>query len=297
MVKSGVGDLVYTQANTYAGTTSINAGTLKLQGAGQVGSGDVSIASGAKLAAASESAAWASISAAGSLTAKIQDAVINQTAGSKSFSLVAKNEGTAGTLNSGLVELAPGASLRVENMLITGGSRITGQEAVSYTTEAVEAPSVTLVDTTIALSGANATVVAQQPLMEQLTLQSTNSGLLEVAAGASVLTVDSNALSNLLLTANSSFTVDLDGLLSRASLDSVDILCLNFVGVAYEQQPLTKMVALINGQEYDAYYDKNANTGWVCGVYFDVRVVPEPTTSTLSLLALAGLCARRRRKD
>ena len=76
-----------------------------------------------------------------------------------------------------------------------------------------------------------------------------------------------------------------------------DILCLNFVGVAYEQQPLTKMVALINGQEYDAYYDKNANTGWVGGVYFDVRVVPEPTTATLSLLALAGLCARRRRKD
>jgi hypothetical protein len=32
-------------------------------------------------------------------------------------------------------------------------------------------------------------------------------------------------------------------------------------------------------------------------VLVSMDVVPEPTTSTLSLLALAGLCARRRRKD
>jgi hypothetical protein len=32
-------------------------------------------------------------------------------------------------------------------------------------------------------------------------------------------------------------------------------------------------------------------------VLVSMAVVPEPTTSTLSLLALAGLCARRRRKD
>lgn len=31
-------------------------------------------------------------------------------------------------------------------------------------------------------------------------------------------------------------------------------------------------------------------------VYFITRSVPEPTTATLGLLALAGLCARRRRR-
>ena len=32
------------------------------------------------------------------------------------------------------------------------------------------------------------------------------------------------------------------------------------------------------------------------GVNYTVLAVPEPATATLSLLALAGLCARRRRK-
>lgn len=33
------------------------------------------------------------------------------------------------------------------------------------------------------------------------------------------------------------------------------------------------------------------------GVVYLVEAVPEPTTATLSLLALAGLCARRRRRQ
>ncbi len=39
-------------------------------------------------------------------------------------------------------------------------------------------------------------------------------------------------------------------------------------------------------------------TGYVLfkGIEADTPAVPEPTTTTLSLLALAGLCARRRRK-
>jgi hypothetical protein len=80
-------------------------------------------------------------------------------------------------------------------------------------------------------------------------------------------------------------------------LTNVDFLYLNFEGVSYEQPTSTNMVGMVDGQEYEAYYAQDSNTGWVGGVYFDVRVVPEPTTSTLSLLALAGLCARRRRKD
>jgi hypothetical protein len=33
------------------------------------------------------------------------------------------------------------------------------------------------------------------------------------------------------------------------------------------------------------------------GCVYMVEAIPEPTTTTLSLLALAGLCARRRRND
>lgn len=49
---------------------------------------------------------------------------------------------------------------------------------------------------------------------------------------------------------------------------------------------------VINANEQVTYEIKQENNG----VYISYKVVPEPTTATLSLLALAGLAARRRRK-
>jgi hypothetical protein len=40
------------------------------------------------------------------------------------------------------------------------------------------------------------------------------------------------------------------------------------------------------------YYGENVGGAW----QYQVNFIPEPTTATLSLLALAGLAARRRRK-
>ncbi len=43
--------------------------------------------------------------------------------------------------------------------------------------------------------------------------------------------------------------------------------------------------------------DTQLNNGWTLpSITFTTPVVPEPATATLSLLALAGLAARRRRK-
>ena len=55
---------------------------------------------------------------------------------------------------------------------------------------------------------------------------------------------------------------------------------------------------ITNGQNGEAtsqgyYYNNNGTSGVV--VYFDAMALPEPTTSTLALLALTALCARRRR--
>ena len=51
--------------------------------------------------------------------------------------------------------------------------------------------------------------------------------------------------------------------------------------------------AIVDDGTYKKYY-------WVTqeqsGVYLNTKIVPEPTTATLSLLALAGLAARRRRR-
>ena len=89
--KSGAGKLVLSGANTYADDTQITAGTLELQGAGKLGAGDVSIAAGAELAAATtatldgegnvttESETWASVtSTSDTAAAAINGATITQ---------------------------------------------------------------------------------------------------------------------------------------------------------------------------------------------------------------------------
>lgn len=290
------GTLALNGASTVRGDAVVSGGELQLNGNASVG-GNMSVAKGATLSVADafsvESAAGVDSSASAMLRGPVK---ITQATDTAATSL--QGMGTTPTeLSNALLSIASGASLRVEDMLITGGSRITGLEAVSYTTDAVSAPSVTLVDTTIALGGGNATVGSLQSLTVDIALQSVSSGTLDVTAGTSVLTVDSSALSNLLLTSSSSFVVDFGSLFAGTDLTNVDFLYLNFEGVSYEQPTSTNMVGMVDGQEYEAYYAQDSNTGWVGGVYFDVRVVPEPTTSTLSLLALAGLCARRRRKD
>ncbi len=68
------------------------------------------------------------------------------------------------------------------------------------------------------------------------------------------------------------------------------------LSVDFETLKVTSKIT--NGQNAEAtsqgyYYNNNGASGVV--VYFDAIALPEPTTSTLGLLALAALCARRRR--
>lgn len=68
------------------------------------------------------------------------------------------------------------------------------------------------------------------------------------------------------------------------------------LSVDFESLKVTSKIT--NGQNAEAtsqgyYYNNNGASGVV--VYFDAIALPEPTTSTLGLLALAALCARRRR--
>lgn len=55
----------------------------------------------------------------------------------------------------------------------------------------------------------------------------------------------------------------------------------------------------IEGETIETVYYAGASNGLTDTIYFqtkDMGSVPEPTTATLSLLALAALAARRRRK-
>ena len=304
VVKSGDGKLVMTAANTYANTTSITGGTLELQGAGQVGSSQVSIASGAQLTAATtatadtESETWASISAAEGTTATLSAATVTQTESCKTLNIAAKTAGTQGTMTNSLVQIAANASLTVDSMIISASSRISGstnyavREAENYVSQ------LSLTNSVVELADSNATI-AGPSTASALTLQTIGASgeALNLAGHSQVLTITSDALSSLTLTGGSSFVIDFSSLLSSTELADVDFVALNFSDVSYADDfwtnATTQVSGLVGADRLVAYYMPSTPD---VGIYFDVRSIPEPTSTTLSLLALAALVSRRRRK-
>ncbi len=295
--KKGEGTLKLSGANTYTGTTTVEAGTLSLQGAGQLGKGDVSVAAGAALVIASaENTGWASISSVdGVNAAAIKGATITQTADTRTLRLESAIDGTKGTLDNSLLQIAAMARLTVEDMIISSSSHLSG--AAEGGTAQVQ-----LSSSTIKLGSDNASVSGAEAITLG-TLSATGSSgannALALNSPSRILTVNTDIFSHLSLLNGSDFMVDFGSLLSSAEVMAADFLYLDFgetVSADWSTAPLTG-----TWQDYqlDAYYQSSVTTGASVpntGLYFDVRDIPEPTTATLSLLALAALAARRRRK-
>lgn len=306
LTKQSSGKLTLSGANAYTGATTVTDGTLELRGAGQVGTGNVSIASGAQLTAATTATAdtasetWAAITANEGTTASLQGATITQTENSRTLSIASKTADTQGTMTNSLVQLAAGASLTVDNMLISDSSRIAGATAFAAREAAVT--SAALTNSTIALGAGNATVGQTEALtLTSMQVMNPNAvdGTLTLSGAYNVLTVNSDALSNLLIQSGSSFVVDFNSLLTGTGLADVDFVCLEFADTSFAAPANTTISGLLGDEQLTAYYQTVQDIGVATpnvGVYFDVRYIPEPTSSTLSILALAALAARRRRK-
>ena len=72
---------------------------------------------------------------------------------------------------------------------------------------------------------------------------------------------------------------------------------LSFDNVSFAPTNDSIVTGVYKGNAMTAYYAPAEQNGANVGsLYFSLESVPEPTTSTLSLLALAALAARRRRK-
>jgi|GEM_PF-689964 len=310
---TGTGTLVLSGNNTYTGTTTVEAGTLELQGAGQVGKGNVSIAAGgAELAAATtatqeaESEVWASItSTSDTAAATVSGATITQTEDTKTLAVASRStDGTRGTLENTLVQIASGATLTVDSMMISPGSRISGAASL-YAARAAESSlaQVQLSNSILQLDTSNSSVAGDHVTMDLGTLQATGSsdasGALTLGAASKVLTVSTDVFSNLALTSGTNFVVDFSSLLSSIDVADADFVYLSFADTVSADWSTTTLTGTWNDYQMAAYYHTAVATGAAVpnvGVYFDVRSIPEPTSTTLSILALAALAARRRRK-
>jgi len=209
------------------------------------------------------------------------------------------DENAAATMNNSLITIAQGASLRVENIVISETSRIQG--ATTFAARMAGATNLTAVDTTIQLGSGNAEVADASATLTQGTLVSLDGtqSALPVAGNFTTLAVTSNALSSLTLNAGSSLTIDFSSLLADVQIANIDLIELSFadVNVDWTTDNIT-ITGVMNGNAMTAYYLAPTETAVanVGSIYFATDSIPEPTSTTLSILALAALAARRRRR-
>ena len=109
--------------------------------------------------------------------------------------------------------------------------------------------------------------------------------------GLSLVSLDSELISRVMIT-GSDLTLNLAGLTD--SIGDADLVSVTFTdGAAYDVEALRMFATLDGTRLLEGFVE--TQTGTVPTVYFFTKHIPEPTTGTLSLLALAALAARRRK--
>ena len=294
--KSGVTDAVLKV--TGHGTAHV-AAQAALSGGVQVDADAALAVSNASLANASASStvnALATLSSADGKSAAAINGGVSLTHTADSVSLAGTGQTT---VSNGLIALAQGTSLSINDAIISATSRISGAASMNAIETAMN--SLQMTNATVALGTANTVLQSEgAPLTlatTDLTALDGSGASISLGEDISVISMNSFALSNLTLSSDSSFAVDFSSLLPKSSFEGVDYLVLSFDNVAFAPTNDSIVTGVYKGNVMTAYYapaELNGNN--VGSLYFSLESVPEPTTSTLSLLALAALAARRRRK-
>ena len=205
--------------------------------------------------------------------AKVESTISSET----QLRLAAAKGETARLSAASLVALQTGVSLELCGLYVDAASAISSANGAN----------VSLHESTLELSSAN-TLSSTASLDRALTLNlcGDTTSVMTLAAGTEVLDLESSILSGSLTLSCEQFVLDLRSLETpvngwvRVSFGD------NVKFAAPGEMTLSAMVDV----GYAAGYYSDAHVGFV---YF---YIPEPATTSLSLLALAALAARRRRK-
>lgn len=236
--------------------------------------GDVKLAKDATLSwqrGSKEVASLKGNSAAGSL------AGVETTISSETQLTLAAAGVDDGKITAADLTLQGGVTLSLKKLMLDAASSITSAGAAM----------VDMQDATLQVAADNA-VVKSAALSD--TLQLTTAGGVDwiyLNSGSTLLDVQSNALSGALTISGSMLTVDFTAL---GMVDAAAIRLQFGKDVKFTALDKMQLVALTMNGTMVGYYNQNDNST----AYF--TLIPEPATSTLSLLALAALAARRRRK-
>lgn len=262
--KTGAGTLAWTAASSRTGETHINGGTLKTSSETALGTGKVVIDNGGDLELASD----LKVS-----NLELKNGTITFGSGS---TLSVEN---AITLDANAIKLAKGISFgSAVDVQLIAATGITASNVETWTGGSFD------------IGGKSYTT----------TLDNRGTGLwivFSAADEASSLTVDSASLNGTVLT----LTINAD-LAGMSSVDLVlsDSALKDIQGIVADNVSIT--LVDMNNVEYSTIGEAPINVSFYNGAYvgngaglYNVQYIPEPATATLSLLALAGLAARRRR--
>lgn len=277
---------------------------------------------------AGEMSGLASIDVVGKSKLELGDAVDISAlrTGNASFSAVDKMSSTSlsGTAESQLqvknasMVVAEGASYTISHAKLEDsyidaleGSRLVLDNVyIAASTQLTDAPATLEVNNTMLdiVLGTNATSTPLT-LGGELSIETPGgSDKARLAAGTAITGISSNALNAFTVT-GSLLTIHLTG--SELAFDGTaltlngaeigDWIALSFTdGEPVNFQTTTRVelvfadIEELKNLRLVGYYESGA--AQASTIYFDTRYIPEPTTATLSLLALVALCARRRRK-
>ncbi len=195
-------------------------------------------------------------------------------------------------LDNLVLDIAKGATIELKDLLLTESSRITDDPAT-----------VAMENVTVALGETNALINGASTLVAGTTLVQAVKGLsLSLAEDSLVVSIFCSALDTVNVT-GTSLTLDLSGL---AATLGVAWETSQFVSINFGQTPESLARFDVTGLSIQATYGGATYDVWVkegeqasastLYVATNTDAVPEPASTTMSLLALGFLAARRRRK-
>ncbi|MGN0821557.1 MAG: beta strand repeat-containing protein [Akkermansia sp.] len=206
-----------------------------------------------------------------------------------------------------IIDLKAGSTLELSNMVLADTVKITDDRATLIS------------DNNVVELGSGNAKVGEAGKLNGATLKTT--GTTEEAranVSGSVYTIDFTGIQNVNISSGTltfnfdAYSAEVKGqTLSGSALfyelkQMYDYIAVQFVAdgsedsaaatMQYEDLTVQSQVTNEEGvvMTSTGYYNGNATSGAI--VYFDSMALPEPTTSTLALMTLAALCARRRRQ-
>lgn len=262
----------------------VGVGTLHVAGESAV-IGEVTVDARATLAVSAGSTAKATVRSADGAAAATISGGVTLSHGENSAAIAGRGMDVTEISNS-LIELQQGVSLNLSNVHLAADSAVMGAGA-AQATSGVMLMEGELTRNDVALKSVSVAIA-----LEQNATRGADAAVERV--GSKVMMLDSSAFTYNNLTG--SLTVEFSGELAAMLLQGgYDAVGLSFTGSEMAaDMTILGMYDGITGSTEGRIFATDAGSSAV--VYFSTDIIPEPATGTLSLLALAALAMRRRRR-